>query len=139
MLVAIADDLHISHNEVSLLPTLSQLGYGSGIVLISPLGDLIRRRQLVLLLLFLTTTLSVGLALAPSIKALEGLSFVVGLLTVNVAGGPFLTALTFARCLHRFASPGQPTLRLCDEPHYLWAHRGACAWPRPWRCDRRLG
>ena len=68
---------------VSRVPTLAQGGYGCGILLISPLGDLVRRRQLVLLLMFLTTSLSIGLALSRNVAMLGGLSFIVGLFTVG--------------------------------------------------------
>ncbi|WWD01283.1 hypothetical protein V866_008226 [Kwoniella sp. B9012] len=83
MLVAIASDFSVSHSRISSIPTLVQGGYGTGIIFISPLGDLVRRRQLVLLLILLTTILSIGLALAPSVAVLEGISFVVGMLTVT--------------------------------------------------------
>ncbi|WWC60976.1 uncharacterized protein I303_103553 [Kwoniella dejecticola CBS 10117] len=83
MLVAIADDFAVSHTRISSIPTLVQGGYGVGIILISPLGDLVRRRQLVLLLIALTTILSIGLALAPSVAALEAISFIIGVLTVT--------------------------------------------------------
>ncbi|OCF55750.1 membrane protein [Kwoniella mangroviensis CBS 10435] len=83
MLVAIASDFSVSHSRISSIPTLVQGGYGTGIIFISPLGDLVRRRQLVLLLILLTTILSIGLALAPSVAVLEGISFIVGMLTVT--------------------------------------------------------
>ncbi|WWC69343.1 uncharacterized protein I206_103281 [Kwoniella pini CBS 10737] len=83
MLVAIADDFSVSHTRISSIPTLVQGGYGVGIILISPLGDLVRRRQLVLILITLTTILSIGLALAPTVAALEAISFIVGILTVT--------------------------------------------------------
>ncbi|WVR05316.1 hypothetical protein IAU60_002330 [Kwoniella sp. DSM 27419] len=83
MLVAIASDFGVTHDRISAIPTLVQGGYGVGIVLVSPLGDLVRRRQLVLLLLTLTTVLSIPLALARNVAMLEGFSFIVGLLTVT--------------------------------------------------------
>ena len=78
----IAFDFDVSYETISHIPTLSQAGYGCGILLISPLGDLVRRRQLVLLLMFLTTTLSVGMAMAKNVMMLEALGFVIGLFTV---------------------------------------------------------
>lgn len=83
MLVEIGRDFGVADEIVSRVPTLAQAGYGCGIVLISPLGDLVRRRQLVLLLFTLCTVLSIALARATSVEMLEGISFVVGVLTVR--------------------------------------------------------
>jgi len=86
MLVHIANDFGTTNEAVSRIPTLVQAGYGCGIVLITPLGDLVRRRQLVLLLFTLTCTLSIALATARSVVVLEGLSFVVGMFSVSLRG-----------------------------------------------------
>ncbi|ODN83164.1 hypothetical protein, variant [Cryptococcus amylolentus CBS 6039] len=83
MLVAIANDLGVSHDAVSKVPILAQGGYGCGILFISPLGDLVRRRQLVLILMLLTTCLTIGLALSKNVAMLSGLSFVVGFFTIT--------------------------------------------------------
>ncbi|ORY28266.1 putative membrane protein [Naematelia encephala] len=83
MLVAIATDFGVTNEDVSRIPTLVQGGYGCGIVLISPMGDLVRRRPLVLLLIVTTTCLSIGLALARNVAMLEAMSFVVGVFTVT--------------------------------------------------------
>jgi predicted MFS family arabinose efflux permease len=56
--------------------------YAVGLLLISPLGDLVRRRQLLLLLGCLIGAFTLGLALAPSKKVFGGLSFVMGVFTV---------------------------------------------------------
>ena len=79
----IAEDFGVDNNTVSNVPTLSQGGYGCGILFISTLGDLVRRRPLVLLLMSATTALSIGLALSKTVHTLEGLSFLVGMLTVS--------------------------------------------------------
>ena len=65
------------------MPTLVQAGYGVGIVLVSPLGDLVRRRPLVLLLYTFTCVMSIPLALAPNANTLTAVSFIVGLATVT--------------------------------------------------------
>ena len=52
----LADDFHVSQERVSLIPTLAQAGYGSGLLLICPLGDLFQRRPFILLLVWFTAT-----------------------------------------------------------------------------------
>ena len=52
----LADDFHVSQERVSLIPTLSQAGYGSGLLLICPLGDLFQRRPFILILVWFTAT-----------------------------------------------------------------------------------
>lgn len=46
------------------------------------MGDLVKRRQLILLLIVMSTSLTIGLAITPSLKAFEVLSFLVGVFTV---------------------------------------------------------
>jgi predicted MFS family arabinose efflux permease len=52
-------------------------------MLISPLGDLVRRRQLVLLLVFASTTLTIGLAITPNLRAFEAICFLIGVVNVT--------------------------------------------------------
>ena len=49
---------------------------------ITPLGDLVRRRPLILILNFITAGLTIGLAITSSLVAFEILSFFVGVCTV---------------------------------------------------------
>jgi len=47
------------------------------------MGDLVRRRPLVILLVLMCSLLSIGLALARSVAMLQGLTFLVGVTTVR--------------------------------------------------------
>ena len=52
----LADSFHVSQERVSLIPTLAQAGYGSGLLFLCPLGDLFQRRPFVLILVWFTAT-----------------------------------------------------------------------------------
>ncbi|KAF8517298.1 major facilitator superfamily domain-containing protein [Hysterangium stoloniferum] len=83
LLVQLALAFRVSDSEVSRIPALIQAGYAIGLVLLSPLGDIVRRRQLLLLFMTLTSALSIGLAITNSLPAFEALSFIVGTLSVT--------------------------------------------------------
>jgi sugar phosphate permease len=70
--------------SASELRHLTSNRYAVGILFLTPLGDLLRRRQLVLALLGTTALLSIGLASAESLVAFEVLAFFVGVFTVSL-------------------------------------------------------
>ncbi|KAJ7198088.1 major facilitator superfamily domain-containing protein [Mycena pura] len=82
LLIQLSQAFDVSYSKISEVPTLLQAGYAVGVVLISPLGDLIRRRQLILFLLLLSTTFTVGLSVTNSFVAFEILSFFVGMTSI---------------------------------------------------------
>ncbi|KAJ7444458.1 MFS superfamily [Mycena latifolia] len=82
LLIDLAASFDVSYANVSQVPTLLQAGYAIGVVFISPLGDLVRRRQLILLLLIISTALTVGLAVTRSFVVFEVLSFFVGVTSI---------------------------------------------------------
>ncbi|THH27015.1 hypothetical protein EUX98_g7178 [Antrodiella citrinella] len=82
ILIQLSQSFGVTYDEVSRIPTLVQAGYAVGLLFISPLGDLVRRRPLLLLLTFLSASLSIGLPLTRSVVAFEALSFLVGIVTV---------------------------------------------------------
>ncbi|KAG2124592.1 major facilitator superfamily domain-containing protein [Suillus clintonianus] len=83
LLIEFSKSFDVTYEEVSRIPTLVQAGYLVGLLLISPLGDLVRRRQLVLLLVATSTTLTIGLAVTNNFQVFETLSFLVGVATVT--------------------------------------------------------
>lgn len=79
----LSETFDVGYDEISLAPTLTQAGYAVGILLISPLGDLVRRRSLVLLLIAGTVALSVGVATSQTLLQFEIINFFSALLTVS--------------------------------------------------------
>jgi len=79
MLGVLGDELRAPPSTVGLVPTLTQLGYGLGLLLLAPLGDRYDRRSIILAksaALILALVLS---GLAPGIGALLAASLAVGL------------------------------------------------------------
>ncbi|KAI0072585.1 MFS general substrate transporter [Panus rudis PR-1116 ss-1] len=82
ILIQLALSFNVSDDRVSRIPTLLQAGYAGGLLLITPLGDLVPRRPLLLLLTFTCATLTIGLPLTSSVIIFEVLSFLIGFATV---------------------------------------------------------
>jgi predicted MFS family arabinose efflux permease len=78
----IATQFHISRAAAALVPTASQLGYAAGLFLLVPLGDRVRARPLVLVLLALTTAGLIAGGFAPDLAVLVAAGAAVGITTV---------------------------------------------------------
>lgn len=55
ILHVLAVDFNISEERASLVPTLLQTGYATGLLFIVPVGDLVYRRPMIICLIFVTS------------------------------------------------------------------------------------
>ncbi|KAG1729032.1 major facilitator superfamily domain-containing protein [Suillus lakei] len=83
ILIQLSASFHVTYDEVASIPTLVQAGFGIGLLFIAPLGDMLRRRQLILLLIMLSTTLTIGLAITNNLLVFEIISFLIGLTSIT--------------------------------------------------------
>jgi predicted MFS family arabinose efflux permease len=79
MLGVVGADFSAGSQAVGLVPTLTQLGYAAGILLLAPLGDRFDRKRIILVKACVLTLALVLSAIAPSLAWLLGASLVIGL------------------------------------------------------------
>ncbi|WP_441245324.1 MFS transporter [Kitasatospora sp. McL0602] len=79
LLPKIAETYHASSGSTGVLVTTTQIGYALGLLLLVPLGDIVRRRRLVCVLLCLEAAALVLSALAPGLPVLLVAGTAVGL------------------------------------------------------------
>jgi predicted MFS family arabinose efflux permease len=88
-----AAEFHISKSAAAIVPTASQLGYAAGLFLLVPLGDRVRSRPLIMIMLALTTAGLVvagtasGLAVLTLAVAAVGITTVVPQILLPMAAG----------------------------------------------------
>jgi predicted MFS family arabinose efflux permease len=80
----IARTFHASENEVGRVAVLSQAGYGLGLFFLTPLGDKVNRKRLMLLLQILLVVSLVCMTFASSLLLVSIMSFLIGLFAVSV-------------------------------------------------------
>lgn len=83
LLDTLAEYFDVSHEKASLVPTCGQAGYALGLILLCPLGDLVRRRPFVLTLMFITATLWIGLCITNSFNVFLAINFLSCVTTVT--------------------------------------------------------
>jgi predicted MFS family arabinose efflux permease len=74
----IAPDLHLGAKLAGLIVTLTQLGYGAGLLLLVPLADRVENRRLVIVTLLVAAAALAAVALAPSAGAFLAASLALG-------------------------------------------------------------
>ncbi|KAI1477814.1 MFS general substrate transporter [Daldinia eschscholtzii] len=79
----IADDFGVSYEKAALIPTLAQAGYGSGILLLCPLGDRVRVRPFVLSLVALTAVVWICLCITSNLQLFCAITFITSFTTVT--------------------------------------------------------
>jgi predicted MFS family arabinose efflux permease len=82
LLDSIADEFGISHAAIGTVTTVTQLGYGTGLLLLVPLGDLVDRRRLIVAHMILASAALLVVAQAPTARVLFVAFAAVGLFAV---------------------------------------------------------
>ncbi len=99
LLPQIAHDLHAGSGSTALVVTAAQVGYGLGLALLVPLGDILVRRRLVPAVLALAAGALVAAAAAPDLAVL--------LVAVGIAGVCSVAAQILVPFAASLASDGQ--------------------------------
>lgn len=106
LLGLLAEQFGVGSATIGLLPTLTQLGYGAAILLLSPLGDRFDRRRIIVVKAAALVAALAFAALAPGFAALCLASVVIGL-TATLAQDLVPAAATLAPEAERGKRVGQ--------------------------------
>lgn len=82
LLGLMAKDFLVSESQISLIAMLTQIGFALGLLFIVPLGDMVRRKRLILAVFVLIILSLCGMVLAPTLPLLYAASFMVGFSSV---------------------------------------------------------
>jgi predicted MFS family arabinose efflux permease len=100
MLGILAADMGARAVDIGFVPTLTQLGYAAGILLLAPLGDRHDRRTIILIKAALLMTSLLAAAVAPSLGILLAASLAIGM-TATLAQDIVPAAATLADASRR--------------------------------------
>ncbi len=78
----IGAELAMDPSAVGLLVTFTQIGYGLGLIVVVPLGDILENRRLIAACLAVSVIALLGMAFAPSSSAVLAASLLIGLTSV---------------------------------------------------------
>ncbi len=82
LLKDMARDLHVDERKIGLIPVLTQSGYALGLFFLTPLGDKVPRKKLMLYLLVLLIASALGMAVASGLTAIYAMCLCVGAASV---------------------------------------------------------
>jgi predicted MFS family arabinose efflux permease len=102
LLDTMADEFGISHAMVGIIVTITQIGYGLGLLLVVPLGDLLDRRRLVVGQSLLSVIALLVVALAPT-----GAVLLAGMAAVGVFAVVTQVLVAYAAILAQPAQRGR--------------------------------
>ena len=78
LLGSMAKDFAVNDFSASMVATLTQIGYVTGLVFVIPLGDLVSRKKLILTNYIISSCALLAIALAPNIYWVWGASLLAG-------------------------------------------------------------
>ncbi|KMQ65303.1 MFS transporter [Chryseobacterium sp. FH2] len=82
LLKDMADSFHTNERMIGNMAVLAQAGYGLGLFFITPLGDKMNRRKLILLLQWLLVLALLGMTFSDSLHVTMAMSLLVGIFSV---------------------------------------------------------
>lgn len=82
LLAAMARDFRMTDAQAGLIPTFTQIGYGLGLLFITPLGDRAENRRLIVTMVLLAAAALALTALVQSAPIMIGVSLLIGLFSI---------------------------------------------------------
>ena len=83
LLAGMAADFGASPSQMGLVSALTQVGYAFGMLLFVPLGDVLERRRLILVMLGAVTLTLIAVAVSPGLPWLAAASLLLGITTIT--------------------------------------------------------
>lgn len=83
LLERMGDQFSAPASRMGIVSTATQVGYAAGMLLLAPLGDLLERRRLIVVLLLATSLALAAVAVSPSFAWLAASSLILGAVTVT--------------------------------------------------------